>query len=266
MRNKEKRDIKTCKSFIVRVFSLIELLVVIVIIAILASLLLPALNKSREKSKIIACANNLKQLGSGFGFYQNDYDGWFPPMWAPDAGNSLGYDATQSWRQKFIDNKYVTDVTKYSGTDEVIEANSTWICPTHAPRLLAVVPAVRSVSVFKKYNGSYSYPYISNPAQSRYALGGGVGYSPVKSSMIKTASTVMNLLEAEGAVPFGLLHLNTVPTFPAIFGRHGGLSNGTNLLSVDGHVTFYTDGMKLLTQWSDFNNRQKEPPLNTSLK
>lgn len=110
-------SISNRKRTLAKKFTLTELLIVIAIIAILSGILLPALNKARQRARSIACANQQKQLAMAHISYTDDNDSYFAP-------NGLSGDwpgMNPCWWQKSYLNSYI-------GSDETIK--KLCLCPS----------------------------------------------------------------------------------------------------------------------------------------
>ena len=229
-------------------FTLIELLVVIAIIAILAAMLMPALNKARDRAKTINCVNNLKQIGMSVYAYYAAFDDMLMPqdgMTNYTGTGGVDWHVGTSWFCNTM--KKSIDVRDY----EERNVPKQMVCP-------AVAPQTGRCYGLAKYNGYFLRERSYSVSQTVSWSGNVADTAAVKYTRFRSPSRVCHIVDGIG-MPSYVQYVDAYfkPEYPIngnrnVDYRHGGQ---LNVLALAGNVAT-VNNLKLVGVKGTFNDQE----------
>lgn len=217
-------------------FTLIELLVVIAIIAILASLLLPSLNKARERGRSITCISNLKQLSSAGTLYASDSRDFWPLLYDGVNPSTSWYIHNALFIEYFL-GKAIAPYDPVLGTGKLGNIVTDYTMP---PTMLCP-----KANLTGKLKGNMAYSFYGYPMNLQGFYDAYNAYwSPRNAYFLpKVSSPSAKLIHIDGADNFYMVASSANPglaTGTRVEYRHSGFTSNT--LFLDGHVAAYKSG------------------------
>jgi prepilin-type N-terminal cleavage/methylation domain-containing protein/prepilin-type processing-associated H-X9-DG protein len=222
-------------------FTLIELLVVIAIIAILAAILFPVFAQAREKARQATCSSNLKQIGTAFSMYKQDYDERLPDRRDLKSSFPGGYLPWTSWPTSDPRAAWAAVVM-----EPYVKSNALWTCPSVAGSTLgSAVQVKQPLSLAANAPATYYWLWRFDRPDDPVPLDDMWGKGELQAVADLPAAQNPQVGYPDGPSDVELAvdpyFPGTIPSVdPALKGR-GVHSGGRNRLFLDSHVKYLRD-------------------------
>mgnify|MGYP002317265912 FL=1 len=215
-----------------RGFTLIELLIVISIIAILAGMLLPALNKAKQKARTSQCISNQKSIGLSFVMYATDNNDWMVPVEQPGFAHPAWFYHLAPY---FIKENITKEIA--NNNESLLAKGKILVCPEKTSRSTKPEEVRLSGylgtnymwhSLLGVYNSRNENSWLDEANKCSYRR---------KLTNAKHPSSALVMIDGRTMTAWGgswdFYYVKDSFTKSFIATRHGGMDNG---LYADGHI------------------------------